>query len=122
MKLVKIVNSNKSNLSFHAKYCKSFFDKLMGLMFKKFINPDYGIILAETVESKLNSAIHMLFMNFDITVLWLNKDWVIVDKTVAKKWHLVYAPSKPAQYTIELHSTRYNDFSIGDKLILSDEK
>lgn len=122
MKLVKIVNFNKSNQSFHAKYCRSFGDKLMGLMFKKSINPDFGIILAETSESRLSSSIHMLFMNFDISVLWLNNEWIIVDKTLAKKWHLVYAPLKPAQYTIELHVCRYDDFSIGDKLILSDEK
>lgn len=122
MKLVKIVNSRNSNFTFHAKFCTSFFDKLMGLMFKKSINQDFGIILAETSESKINSSIHMLFMNFDISVLWLNKDWIIVDKTLAKKWHLVYVAKDPAQYTIELHESRYNDFSIGDKLVLSNEK
>lgn len=122
MKLVKIYNSKSPTLLFSAKYCKSYADKLMGLMFKKSIDPGYGIILAESAESKINSSIHMLFMNFDITVLWLDKNLVIVDKVLAKKWKLAYFPSQPAQYTIELHESRYNDFSIGDKLVFIDEK
>lgn len=122
MKLIKIQNSNSPAVEITAKYCDSYSDKLMGLMFKKSIDPDYGIILAESSESKINSSIHMFFMNFDITVLWLNKDRVIVDKVIARKWNPAYVPSKPAQYTIELHECRYEDFSIGDQLVFINEK
>lgn len=122
MKIVKIAKYNLPDVCFQAKYCNSYSDKLMGLMFKKSIDPGYGIVLADNTESKINTSIHMLFMNFDITVLWLNKDFVIVDKILAKKWKPAYFPAQPAQYTIELHVSRFNDFSIGDKLVLIDEK
>ncbi len=118
MKIVKIVNANSPTISVHAKYCDSFFDKLMGLMFKKSIDPGFGIIMAEALESRMNTSIHMLFMNFNITVLWLDKNFIIVDKVVARRWKLAYFPAKPAQYTIELHENRYDDFTLGDKLLL----
>lgn len=118
MKIVKIVDTKSLKVTINAKYCDSFHDKLMGLMFKKSIDPGFGIIMAESSESRLNTSIHMLFMNFDITVLWLDKDYTIVDKVLARKWKLAYFPKRPAQYTIELHESRYADFSIGDKLVL----
>lgn len=121
MKLVKINNSSSTTVEFSARYCDSFREKLMGLMFKKSIDPGFGIILAETSESIINTSIHMLFMNFDVTVLWLDKNFTIVDKVLAKKWKLAYFSEKPAQYVIELHESRYQDFSIGDKLVRVDE-
>ncbi len=122
MKIVKIVNANSPTISFYAKYCDSFHEKLMGLMFKKSIDPGFGIIMTESRESRMNTSIHMLFMNFNITVLWLDKNYIIVDKVLAHKWNLAYFPAKPAQYTIELHETRYDDFNIGDKLLLENVK
>ncbi len=31
----------------------------------------------------MNSSIHMLFMNYAITVIWLDRDLVVVDKVLA---------------------------------------
>ncbi|MBG0785872.1 MAG: DUF192 domain-containing protein [Anaerolineaceae bacterium] len=100
------------------KYCDKFWGKFVGLMFSKELEPDAGIVLADSVESKLNSAIHMFFMNYDITALWLDKDLVIVDKALAKRWRPYYAPQKPAQYVVELHASRFSDFKVGEKLVL----
>jgi len=105
----------------HVKYCDTFWRKFLGLMFSRELQPDQGIILADNAESKLNASIHMFFMNYDIAVLWLDKDLVIVDKTLAKRWRPYYAPKLPAQYVVELHASRISDFSVGDKLVLSDE-
>jgi uncharacterized membrane protein (UPF0127 family) len=58
----------------------------------------------------------MMFMNYDITVLWLNNDMVVVDKALAKRWALYYGPKEPAQYILEIHPSRYDDFEIGDQL------
>ena len=77
---------------------------------------DGGIMIAESGESKVNTSIHMMFMNYDITVLWLNKEMVVVDKVLAKKWALYYGPKEPAQYILEIHPSRYDDFEIGDQL------
>jgi uncharacterized membrane protein (UPF0127 family) len=85
-------------------------------MFRKNVGIHDGIIIAEKKESTALTSIHMMFMNFDITVLWLDNAMVIVDKVLAKKWKLVYVPKKPAQYVVELHSSKFSDYSVGDKL------
>ncbi len=93
--------------------------KLKGLMFTRQLDQDTGIILVENKESRLDTAIHMLFMNFDIAVLWLNKDMVIVDKALAKRWRPIYMPKHPAQYVVELHPAHFPDFDPGDQLVLA---
>ncbi len=94
--------------------------KLKGLMLSKQIPMDYGIILVENNESKINTSIHMMFMNFNLTVLWLDKELVVVDKVLAKKWFPIYFPKAQAQYVVELHSDQFPNFSIGDQLFLPD--
>ncbi len=88
-------------------------------MFSKQIPLDQGIILAEKRESRVDTSIHMMFMNFDITALWLDKDLVVVDKVIAKKWAPGYLPRVPAMYVVELHSDQFSNFSVGDQLSLT---
>ena len=86
-------------------------------MFTKSLAPNEGLILVERQEGRLSTSIHMCFMNFDITVLWLDKNQRVIDKALAKKWRPLYLPNKPAQYVVELHKTQFNNFAVGDKLI-----
>ena len=86
-------------------------------MFSRELKPEDGLILVENNESRINTSIHMMFMNYDITVLWLDKQMVIVDKVLARKWVPFYIPKKPAQYVVELHHSKFSEYSIGDKLI-----
>ena len=120
MKIVTLKNASSTSPELQVKYCTSFFSKLLGLMFTNDIQQEEGIILVEDHESKINTAIHMAFMNYDITVLWLDKNLVIVDKALAKRWRPMYVPSKPAQYVVELHQELFSKFNVGDKLILSE--
>ena len=60
----------------------------------------------------------MLFMNFDISVFWLNSSNVIVDKKIAKKWSLVNSPSVKAQKILEAHVGKFDKLNIGDQLII----
>ena len=85
-------------------------------MFTSTLPDDSGILLAGKAESRLNTAIHMFFMRFDITVLWLDKNQTVVDKALAKRWRPLYIPKRPAQYVVELHRDRYDDYTIGDKI------
>lgn len=120
MKSVKIINIRNPKVHITAQVCDKFISKLMGLMFRKGINPYFGLLFKETSESRINTSIHMFFMRFDICVLWLNKDYIVIDKTLAKIWRPFYASKHPAQYTLELHPDRLADFSIGDALEVSD--
>ncbi len=113
---IKIINLSKSYPPFYAYLADTFFLKLIGLMFQKTIHNRPGLLLADRYESKINSSIHMLFMNFDICAIWMNKNKQVVDVKLAKKWHLAYFPRAAAQYVLELDSTNYSQFTIGDQL------
>lgn len=118
MRFIEIHNASSPLKSpIQAGICESFFQKLRGLMFFSSIGLDDGRLFVEKAESKLNASIHMLFMKFDIAVVWLDRQLVVVDVVLAKRWRPYYAPSRPAQYTLELHAAHLQDFHIGDKLL-----
>ena len=117
MKKVKVHKVSSQDEVLNLKVCDTFFSKFRGLMLAKELPQDGGIMIVEKGESKVNTSIHMMFMNYDITVLWLNKEMVVVDKVLAKRWKLYYGPKEPAQYILEIHASRYDDFAVGDQLI-----
>jgi len=122
MKTVKIIKYASPQVTITAGVCNNFFTKFSGLMFRQKIDPFFGLLFSEPTESRINTSIHMFFVNFDITVLWLDKKYRIVDVALAKKWHPIYVSKAPAQYTLELHSDRYSYYSIGDQLqVLTNE-
>ncbi len=117
-----IHNLSRPTDPIHAKLAKSFFSKLAGLMFRKELPIDSGLLLTETKDSILNTSIHMLFMNFDICAVWIDSSHHVADVKLAKKWHLAYFSKKPAQFVLELHSSRITSFVVGDQLQYEYEK
>lgn len=67
---------------------------------------------------RVDAAIHMFFMSFDIAVVWADAQLRVVDVKYAQRWRPAYAPSKAAKYVLETHPDRLNDFKIGDQLVL----
>lgn len=122
MTTVLIKNLTKQSSLIKATLADTFFLKLAGLMFRNEIQQDEGLLLSDTFESRINTSIHMLFMKFDICVVWINRQLQVVDVQYAKKWALAYFPKKPAQYTLELNSALMDHFSIGDILEFKHEK
>ena len=115
-----LINQTLPSAKIQIKFCESVISRLKGLMFSKQILLDQGVILVENKESRINTSIHMMFMNFNLTVLWLDKELIIVDKVLAKRWVPIYMPKFRAKYVVELHSNQFSNFSIGDQLVLSD--
>jgi uncharacterized protein len=97
-------------------YCDSFLCKLRGLMFRSRLSPDEGLLLVEKKDSRLDTSIHMLFVPFDLAVIWINSDMQVVDKVTAKSWRPAYFPKADARYTLEIHPSRWEDYQIGDKV------
>ena len=90
-------------------------------MFRDHLEPDEGLLLVQGKrDSRIDTSIHMLFVPFDLTVVWINTDLMVVDKIVAKAWRPAYAPAKPACYILEIHSDRWDDYQIGDKVEFQD--
>ncbi|MBK8434717.1 MAG: DUF192 domain-containing protein [Chloroflexi bacterium] len=98
----------------NAKWCATFASKFRGFMLHAPITPAEALVLVEKRENKLNTAIHMLFMRFDLGVVWVNGRGQVVDKTLAKRWRLQYSPTAPAQYVIEMHPSLLEVVQVGD--------
>lgn len=101
-----------------ADYCHTFTGRLRGLMFHPGLGSHQGLLLVQLNQSRLNASIHMLFMRFDIAAIWIDDDWKVVDRRLAKKWQLFCLPAHPARYVLEAHPHRLEDFNIGDQLVL----
>ena len=111
----KLNDSNYKNSIFVIP-CDTFFSKFWGLMFRKNLTENEGILLIHKNPSKIDTAIHMLFMNFDISVFWLDENYIVVDKTIAKKWRPFYISKKKANYVLETHHNAFSNFNIGDQI------
>jgi uncharacterized membrane protein (UPF0127 family) len=99
-----------------AVWCQSYWCRLRGLMFRRDLPEDEGLLFVYGKESRLDTSIHMFFMAFAIATVWLDKEGRVVDKVLAKPWRPAYASSKPAQYIIEARPSLLQRVAVGDRL------
>jgi len=85
-------------------------------MFCRSISDKFGLLLADSTESRINSAIHMFFMNFDIAVIWMDRNFQVVDVRIAKKGHAYYTPIRAAKYTLETDVKNFTYFHASDQI------
>ncbi len=120
-KTITVKNKNsKIEGALQIKYCDTFFTQLRGLTFRSRLAPDEGLLLVGTRDSRLDSSIHMLFVPFDLAVIWINSNMQVVDKVLARSWRPAYFSKKPARYVLEIHPERWEDFEIGDGVEFKD--
>lgn len=96
------------------KYCDTFLTQLRGFTLRSRLTRDEGLVLVGKRDSRLDSSIHMLFVSFDLLVIWINSNMQVVDKVIAKSWRPAYFSKAPAKYVLEVHPERWEDFEIGD--------
>lgn len=96
------------------KYCDTFLKQLRGFTFHSPLAREEGLVLVGKRDSRLDSSIHMFFVSFDLCVVWINSQMQIVDKVLAKSWRPAYFSRQPAQYVLEVHPDRWDEFQIGD--------
>jgi uncharacterized membrane protein (UPF0127 family) len=99
-----------------ARYCSSFLCRFKGLMFRRSIPSDWGLLLVQASDSIVNSAIHMVAVPFDLGVIWINDALEVVDVARVKKWIGIKSPQKAARYILEIVPERVNEFEIGDRV------
>ena len=120
-KHVEVTNIDRPNKSVpRVKYCDTFLTQLRGLTFRSRLAHDEGLILAGTRDSRLDSSIHMLFVRFELAVLWIDSDMKVVDKVIARPWRPAYFSKHPAKYVLEIHPDRWDEYKIGDTVIFND--
>lgn len=98
--------------------CDTFWKRGRGLMFRRrrAVADGQVYLFLEARESIARAAIHMLFVPFPIAVLWLDRDWRVVDKVLARPFRPYYAPRKPAQYYVEGAPSLLGRVQVGDRL------
>lgn len=89
----------------------TFLRRLKGYMFQK--KPKYKAILIEPCNS-----VHTFFMNFDIDVLFLDENFLVVKKIEALKPRKIIMPIKEAAIVLEGEAGLFENIMIGDRIIL----
>ena len=120
-KIITIENKNRMiGGRLRVKYCDTFLTQLRGLTFRSSLPRDEGLLLVGARDSRLDSSIHMLFVSFDLSVIWINSAKQVVDKILAKSWRPAYFSKQPARYVLEIHPDRWRDFEIDDGVEFTD--
>jgi uncharacterized membrane protein (UPF0127 family) len=120
-KTIAIENKNRMiKGDLRIKYCDTFLTQLRGFTFRSRLARDEGLLLVGKHDSRLDSSIHMLFVPFDLSVIWINSAMQVVDKVLAKSWRPAYFSKQPAKYVLEIHPERWGDFEIGDGVEFKD--
>lgn len=113
----KIFNKTKSTyLALDGRLAATFFERLLGLMFRASIGRDEALIFRNV------NSIHMLFMRFPIDVLYLDGDnKVLKVKHSLKPWRM--SSCIRAKVTLELPAKRALESAtdIGDTLEFIEE-
>jgi uncharacterized membrane protein (UPF0127 family) len=103
------------------KYCDSFLCRLRGLTFRERLELNDGLLLVQGGrDSRIDSSIHMLFVPFDLNVVWINSKLTVADKIIAKPWRPAYFSAQPACFILEIHPDRWEDYQIGDRVEFQD--
>jgi uncharacterized membrane protein (UPF0127 family) len=102
------------------RYCDTFLTQLRGFTLRARLSPNEGLLLVGKKDTRLDSSIHMLFVSFDLAVIWINSEMQVVDKVLAKSWHPAYVSKQPARYVLEVHPDRWGEYEIGDTVEFQD--
>ena len=103
-------------LAYRVEVCDTFWKRGRGLMFRRRLAEDEALVFIHRKESISETSIHMLFVFFDIGVIWLDRQRRVVDKKVARPFHPYYAPGQPAQFFVECHPHALGFVDVGDQL------
>jgi len=116
-KSISIENiSRRIDGTLQIKFCDTFLSQLRGLTFRARLSREEGLLLVGKRDSRLDSSIHMLFVSFNLAIVWINSDMKVVDKVLARSWRPAYFSKQPARYVLEVHPERWGDFEIGDRV------
>lgn len=117
MRKVLIRNTTRPAVQpFAVIYCDSFLCRLRGLTFRRRLSPEEGLLLVESHEGRLDAAIHMLGVWFELGVVWINASGFVVDTCLAHPWRVSYVPRNPARFVLEVAPDRLSDFVVGDEI------
>ncbi len=108
--------SSGERLMRRVRRCASFLCRLRGLTFRRTLGEGEGLLLVGQRESRAEAAIHMFFVFFPITAIWLDRDGRVVDVKLARPFRPLYVPRAPARDVLEGPPSLMERVRIGDQL------
>jgi len=113
--MAKLVYNKKIILK-EMKYVTSIFEISYGLMFasKNKIEKGMCLVMPITKNLKFQSAVTMLFCFHPMNILFLDKNFKVVDNVILKPFRISYIPKKSAKYVIESTKNKFHKIKIGD--------
>jgi len=112
MKKADVLHNGKR--LFSCQIYDTFFSRLRGLMFRKPLERDEGIILKFDSEQRID--LHMLFVFFPIDMIWI-RDGKIVKIERNVKPFKPFIQGEMADSIIEIRAGNARNLRIGEKLI-----
>jgi len=85
-------------------------------MFRRRLPENWGLLLVQSRDSRVDSSIHMLAMWIDLAVVWITDGGEVADVRLARRWRPAYFSRRPARYVLEMAVAHLEDFHIGDKV------
>ena len=114
---VRVINQETREVIIEsARWCSSRLCRLMGLQFRRHLNPGEALILVKDKDSTSSTSIHMFFVFFPIAAIWINGKGKVTSAQLAKPWRPYYASPEPARYVVETSPKILQKISVGDEL------
>ena len=113
---MKIFNGKKQ-VARNARESRGMLGNMWGLKFSRKLRKGEGLILVAGNESRLGTAIDMLFVFFPIDVVWLDSRKKVVDVRMrVKPFTPLAIPREAAQYVVELPAGTARHIKPGNQL------
>ncbi len=97
-------------------HCATWWCRLRGLIGRAALPAEEGLLMVWPRAGRLDTAIHMVGVPFDLAIVWLDTQRTVVDVRLARAWWSVLVPKRAARYVLEVHPQRQAEFHIGDRL------
>ena len=96
--------------------CDTFWRRLRGLMFRRRLLSDEAFLFVFESESVIAAIVHMMFVFYPISLIWLDAERRVVDVRLAKPFRPYYAPRQAAQYLVEGTPGLLDRVRVGEQL------
>jgi len=108
--------STDEPLAHQVTRCDTFGRRLRGLMFRRRLEPGEAYLFVYPNEGVVAASVHMLFVFFPISLVWLDAERRVVDVRLARPFFPWYAPRQAARYLIEGVPELLDHVQVGDRL------
>lgn len=112
---MKLTDVKIGKRTIKAKVANNFFTRAKGLMFKKNIEKDEGVVFVFKKDSF--PKFWMFGMRFPLDIIWISSKKKIVDITLNAKPSLnprkIYKPKKACKYVLETRANLLKNIEVG---------